>query len=290
LASAPEARLAKLDPRIVKIPEVRVTSYFDDELKELFKHSIKEVGVQQPILVAFDGNDYWVIDGRNRLEEARLQGLSEIDAVVIKADMKTVLLKNLSLNVLRGKLKPTEMLQVVNELYSKYNMDIDTIARQSGLRRDYVEKLLSIAKCSPAVITALDEGKISVGHAFEISRVQDFEVQERLLAMTNAYNFTVKYLHDVVDETLKVLEERKKAPKAEKKKAEPKIPTAKCEFCGQEWPIRKVTSVTICVSCYGIAHEATHQKLEELKAQAQAAREAFKQQIAAAVPSDEEGG
>jgi len=266
-------RIVHLKPSQIKIPETRVYSYFEGELADLFKHSIKEMGIMQPILVLKDGDDYWLIDGYNRLQQAKAHNIDRIPAAVIEGSFKDVLLKNLSLNVLRGRIKPTEMLKVVDALYEKYGMDPDQIARESGLKRHYVEKLLKIRECSPKVIAALDDGLISVSHAVEIARVKDEEVQERLLAQTIAYRINVRDLHDIVDKTIELLN---KPPEEEPvKPAEPviEIPTVTCKLCGQEWPVKKCTSVTMCLSCFSIAYQAVREKLKELEAEAKAARE-----------------
>lgn len=272
MAGQSSMKIVELDPRILKLPSVRVTSYFDSETLELFKHSVREVGVQQPLLVAYDGRDYWVIDGKNRLEEALLNGVEKVPCAVVKCGMKDVLLKNLTLNVLRGKVKPTEQLQVIAELNKTYGMSIDEISKASGLRRDHVEKLLSIARCSDKVITALDEGLISVSHAYEISRVDDRDVQERLLAQTITYRVSSKDLRDIVTETLKILRERREKPAEEAAPARVTIPTVRCEFCGQDWPVKRVAGVNVCMSCYSIAVEAVQHAIEQLKKSAAEAR------------------
>ena len=190
--------------------------------------------------------------------------------------MKEVMLQNLILNVARGRVKPTEMLQVVATLSEEYGMDADEIARLSGLRKDYIYKLLDIAKCDPEVIAALDDGKISVSHAAEIARVRDPDVQKRLLGITLQYRLPHKDLHEVVNETLQRLEaaKQKQQQEPEQNIAQPvEIPTVQCALCGQDWPVKKVSGVNLCIACYAIAQQAVQQQLQQLIQQAQAARE-----------------
>jgi len=282
-------KIRNLNPIQIKIPQVRVTSYFDAETLELFKHSIREIGIQQPILCAFDGENYWVIDGKNRLEEARLNGMKTIPVAIVEADMKRILLKNLTINTLRGKVKPTEMLRVVHALVEEHGLSTDEVAQQSGLRRDYIEKLLSIAKCHEKVVAALDENLISVSHAYEISRVGDEGVQERLLGQVLSYRVNVRDLKDIVDETLRILAERERKTEARSPAAEVKIPTVKCNFCEQDWPLRRVAGFNLCISCYAIANEAIKQKLDEIRIQAQAERERQRAKLAEAATTPREG-
>jgi len=281
-------KLRYLNPKEIKIPDVRVTSYFDEEVRGLFQHSVRELGIQEPILVAREDTTWILIDGRNRLEEALLNGLNQIPCAVVEASLSEVLLKNLTLNTLRGRVKPTEMLKVLNTLYSEYKNQIEEISSRSGLRRDHVEKLLSIAKCTDRVIAALDESLISVSHAYELSQVGEPEVQERLLGQCLQYRLNVRDLRDIVQETKRILTQ-KRAERAEGKPRAPiEIPTAVCELCEQQWPLKRVAGVNVCVGCYGIAQEAVRQKISELRIRAEAEREKQRARVAEAVKSDEE--
>jgi len=275
-------KLRYLNPKDIKIPDVRVTSYFDEELRGLFQHSIRELGIQEPILVAKDDSSWILVDGKNRLEEALLNGITSIPCAIMEISLSEVLLKNLTLNTLRGKVKPTEMLKVVNTLYEEYHMEIDEIASKSGLRRDHVEKLLSIARCTDRIIAALDENLISVSHAYEISQIEQPDVQERLLGQCLQYRLNVKDLHDIVQETKRILLQRRAERAEGGVKAPIEIPTARCELCEQNWPIKRVAGVNLCVGCYGIAQEAVREKIAELRIKSEAELEKQRARLAEA--------
>jgi len=281
-------KLRYLNPKDIKIPDVRVTSYFDEELRGLFQHSIRELGIQEPILVAKDDSSWILVDGKNRLEEALLNGITSIPCAIMEISLSEVLLKNLTLNTLRGKVKPTEMLKVVNTLYEEYHMEIDEIASKSGLRRDHVEKLLSIARCTDRIIAALDENLISVSHAYEISQIEQPDVQERLLGQCLQYRLNVKDLHDIVQETKRILLQRRAERAEGGVKAQIEIPTARCELCEQNWPIKRVAGVNLCVGCYGIAQEAVREKIAELRIKSEAELEKQRARLAEATKSQQE--
>jgi len=281
-------KLRYLNPKDIKIPDVRVTSYFDEELRGLFQHSIRELGIQEPILVAKDDSSWILVDGKNRLEEALLNGITSIPCAIMEISLSEVLLKNLTLNTLRGKVKPKEMLKVVNTLYEEYHMEIDEIASKSGLRRDHVEKLLSIARCTDRIIAALDENLISVSHAYEISQIEQPDVQERLLGQCLQYRLNVKDLHDIVQETKRILLQRRAERAEGGVKAQIEIPTARCELCEQNWPIKRVAGVNLCVGCYGIAQEAVREKIAELRIKSEAELEKQRARLAEATKSQQE--
>jgi len=249
-------KLAQVDPNSIEIPEVRVTSTWPPEFLEMLKVSIQVEGIQQPILLAKEQNKLWLVDGLHRLEEAKLQGLKKVPCVVIEASMKDVLLKNLYMNRLRGGVKASEMVKVVTTLRNEHGLTSEDIAKETGLKRDYIEKLLETARATSEVLEALDSEEISVGHAWEIARVPNKDIQLRLLGQVFTYRLTIKDLRNVVEETLEIIKKREEAPKHAKAPEPTAIPTVRCHLCENEWPLRKVVGINVCMSCYGIAHEA----------------------------------
>lgn len=265
-------RLSHVDPNKIKIPKVRVTSTWPPEFLEMLKSSIEAEGIQQPILVAQDGKNLVLIDGLHRVEEAKLQGMKRVPCVIITASMKEILLKNLYMNRLRGGVKASEMVKVITTLRNEHGMTSEDVARATGLRRDYIEKMLQTSKAAPEVLEALDREEIGVGHAYEISRVDNRDVQLRLLSQLFTYRLTVKDLRKVVNETIGILKRREVIEKKPKAPEPTSIPTVACHLCGLEWPIRKVVGINVCMGCYAICHEAitkakkegripTHEKL-----------------------------
>jgi ParB family chromosome partitioning protein len=254
--SSSRPRIVNLDPNKISIPDVRVTSTWDPELLEMFKKDIEGSGIEQPLLLAKEGKTFWLVDGLHRLEEAKLQGLKRVPCVVREMGMRDVLLKNLKLNRLRGGTKASEMVRVMNELTSKHGLGIEDIVKETGFRRDYVEKLLETARAEAEVLEALDREEISVSHAWEISRVPNRDIQLRLLGQVFTYRLAAKDLHNVVNDTLEILHKRQQLEKKPSAPEPTAIPTVKCHLCENEWPIRKVVGINICMACYGIAHEA----------------------------------
>lgn len=265
--------LRSLDPAKIRVPDVRVTSSFDDEILEMFKSSFAEAGIMQPILVARGEDGYVLIDGLHRLEEAKLNNLPAIPAAVIEAGEVDIALQNLTLNRLRGKTKASEMAKVIGELSTKFNLSIEDIAKRTGMRRDYVEKMLCVSKLSLPVLEALDLERIGVGHAYEISRIEDPDVQSRLLSQVLTYRMSIDDLRGVVDETLRIL--RSRSEKKIEGGDEPvvMVSTAKCNLCEQDWPIRKVMGFNLCISCYALAQDAVKKSLDKLRLEADAERE-----------------
>ncbi|MBA7648701.1 hypothetical protein ES703_56489 [subsurface metagenome] len=112
-------------------------------------------------------------DGLHRLVEAKDNGSEYIMAAVLTGDMADVLTKNIFLDHLRGKTPPSEMVTVIEVLWKELDLDSEKIAERTGLTRDYVEKLQKLSKLTPLIRGALDEGRIGVGHASALTKIQD---------------------------------------------------------------------------------------------------------------------
>jgi len=258
-----KATLKYLKPQMIEIPTVRVTSVFDDDILQQFRDSIKEMGIVEPVIVGFDNEKFFIIDGLHRLEEAKMNNLPVVPCIVIPASQKEILLKNLTLNRLRGRTKASEMVKVVSLLKKEHQMTEQEIGKATGLSRDWIDELLKASEATEEVIRALDEEAISIGHAAQIARVKDRETQEKLLAQTLHYRLRVRDLRDVVDNTLKLIEAREKELPAEPKPKKELVNIISCDLCKQDKQIRFVQGFNVCNTCYTWATEYISKKLTE---------------------------
>lgn len=275
MATPEGMRKRKYDPRKLRIPDVRITSFWDEELLDMFRSSVDAMGIQEPILCAWDGTDMWVIDGKNRRDEAISKGIPQVDIVYIQGDQKDILLRNLILNRLRGKTKASEMVLVVKELKEKHGLGLREIVNRTGLKEEYLKELMSIAGAAPDVWRELDLERIGVGHAFQISRVKDEGVQARLLMQTKQFSLTVPDLKDVVEEVLSLMVRKDVEPEKPQPKPTDMMRKVTCHTCEREWPVKRVTGMNVCITCYGwIMDMARKYQAELLSYQTEAQQQA----------------
>lgn len=244
-------KLRKIDPHSIKVPEVRVTAQFDEELYQQFKDSIKAIGqISPPICYEVEGG-LVLCDGLHRLQEAINNGESTVDVVVIPGDMIDVLTKNIFIDHLRGKTPVSQMVKVIKTLNLEYALDSDQIKEKTGLSRDYIEKLIRISEASSVVQEALDQGVIGIGHAFELSRLPYAIQQEEVIAKHQVWRFTVHELHDQIDAVLKELELLKQAPPPTPSGGARQSVEYHCEGCHEVVEPRYLRPVMLCPNCFG---------------------------------------
>jgi len=278
-----EMEIKYVDPNALKIPAVRITSMFDDEIRQMFSDDIAKTGIEQPLIVAREGTDLWVIDGLNRREEALLKGMKEIPCVIRDMSLKDIQLRNLVSNRLRGRTKASEEVMVIKDLNENHGCGIEEIVDRTGMRRERVEQLLQIGGVDLEVWEALDQERIKVCQAFQISRLVDRSAQLKMLRVIEQYHLTCDTLKEAVDEALKIVAERKTEETGNTVVQPPEIPTATCTVCKQKYPVRELSAPVLCRNCFATLIAAYNQALSELNAEREKTRA-----LAEGVVKDEE--
>lgn len=248
-------RIAHVDPKKVKVPPVRVTSVWDPDEYSVFKASLDAEGIVNPIICVKEKDQWWLADGKHRLEEALLRGETRIPVAYKEGSLLDAKLRNLVLNRLRGKTKASEEVTLIKDLYENDGLTLEDIQQRTGISLELIEKRLAIARADPYVLECLDHERIGVGIAFELGRLPNPKGQIRLLTeiLKMPKNPPTKWVRDIVDESLKLMADRAKAPP----EPEPMIPTRtiKCYLCGQRYEEADVRGFNICLTCAGISKD-----------------------------------
>lgn len=277
-------KIEKISVFDIKVPDVRITSTWDDEMLAMFKASVQAAGIEDPLKLMKDGETYWLVDGLHRLEEAKLNGMKTVDCVVRKGKMKEVHLSNLLSNRLRGGTKASEMVKVIDDLYRNMNVPIDTIVKKTGLKRDYIDNMLAIGSAHHEVWEALDNEEIGVGHAYQLSRIGDAAVQLRLLHQVRVYKIKIKDLKEIVDEAIELIKTQAKEEHNKNVLTVPKPKLASCQFCGSNQDPSKMAAPIMCMGCYGhLMGEIQQAKVEAEQVAADEAKHkaSFKEEVPA---------
>lgn len=233
----------------IHVPETRVTAVYDEELQAMLRDTMRAMGMLTPIVVVQTPEGYRLVDGLHRVQEKQAAGEASVDAVVYEGEEKDSLLLNLVLNRTRGKTKASEMVKVIGALTKEYGLDSDAIREKTGLSREYIEKLWKISQAEPSVQELLDQEIIGVGAAFEISRLPTKVQQDELCARTQIWRYAVKELKELVDETLRLMQQ---APGASPPPPPPVTPKYHCEGCQKEMEARYLKPVMLCPDCFGV--------------------------------------
>jgi len=234
----------------IVIPDVRVTAQYDEAALEKMRGTCQALGIQGTVILVKVGGKYEVADGKNRIDRAIEMGETFIDAAVTEGSAKDTLVVNLALTKSHGKTRVMDMVRVIQELETVHGMNSDEIRDSTGLTRDYIERILQISTASQAVLDALDQEVIGVGHAYELSRLPSFLQQDEVCARHQVWRFTVKELKEQVDAVIREMDNIRKET-FNTPPAEPPPPrVAKCDGCHDTMEPRDLRSVFICPACF----------------------------------------
>jgi ParB-like chromosome segregation protein Spo0J len=261
-------RAEMVDPKRLEIPDVRITAAWDPDMLAMFKQSISTMGIREAVVVLEDGEHLWIVDGQHRRDEALLKGIPQVLCAISKGTLKDVYLQNIALSHLKGHAKASETAKVIRQLIDVEKVTEEDIQKRTGLKRDYIEKMLAVSRIHPEILQALDDEKIGVGHCYELSRIGNLDVQLKLYVNARQYDMKIGDLRTVVDETLKLLEPRPITPGQAPPAEQPRTYTIKCHFCEEERPINLVRGWNICQPCFAIAYGAVQDHLNTRKAAA----------------------
>lgn len=141
---------------------------FDQYSLEDLTKSIKERGVIQPLIVRKSQRDEYkfeLIAGERRLQAAQKAGLHEVPIVVIEAnDLKSLELAIIE-NVQRNDLNPIEEANGYKRLIEEFSYDQEQVSKFIGKSRSHISNSLRLLNLPKDVLSLIEEGKISQGHA-----------------------------------------------------------------------------------------------------------------------------
>tara|TARA_Y100000590_G_scaffold54102_1_gene56466 strand:- start:723 stop:1571 length:849 start_codon:yes stop_codon:yes gene_type:complete len=141
---------------------------FDKKSLEELTDSIKERGIIQPIVVrkSKDFTDkYEIVAGERRWLAAQNAGMNDVPVVEIDVDDLQSLEFAIVENVQRADLNPIEEALGYKRLINEFNYDQEKVAQFIGKSRAHISNCLRLLSLPKEVITFLEEGKLSQGHA-----------------------------------------------------------------------------------------------------------------------------
>jgi ParB family transcriptional regulator, chromosome partitioning protein len=172
---------------------------FEEEALAELVHSIREVGLLQPVVVRRTGADsYELIMGERRWRASQEAGLTAIPAIVRDTDDNDMLRDALLENLHRSQLNPLEEAAAYGQLLEDFGCTHDELARRIGRSRPQISNTLRLLRLSPAVQRRVAAGVLSAGHARALLSVEDPDLQDRLAARVTAEGISVRGLEEIV--------------------------------------------------------------------------------------------
>ncbi|UAL29984.1 ParB/RepB/Spo0J family partition protein [Nocardioides rotundus] len=193
------ARFAELPPQQIRPNERQPRQVFDEEAMAELVHSIREVGLLQPVVVRRTGDDaYELVMGERRWRAAQEAGLEAIPAIVRETDDTDMLRDALLENLHRSQLNPLEEAAAYGQLLEDFSCTHEELADRIGRSRPQITNTLRLLKLSPTVQRRVAAGVLSAGHARALLAVEDPALQDRLAQRAVAEGISVRGLEEIV--------------------------------------------------------------------------------------------
>ena len=199
LAPVDGAYFAEVDVTAITPNPRQPRQVFEEEALAELVHSVKEVGLLQPVVVRRIGDDrYELIMGERRWRATQEAGLSKIPAIVRETSDDAMLRDALLENLHRSQLNPLEEAAAYQQLLDDFGCTHEDLASRIGRSRPQISNTLRLLKLSPAVQRRVAAGVLSAGHARALLAVSDPETQDRLAGRVVSEGISVRGLEEIV--------------------------------------------------------------------------------------------
>ena len=168
------------DIKEIPLSEIRSNPYqprktFKEESLQELADSIKNYGVFQPIIVKKSLKGYDLIAGERRVRASKMAGLEKIPAII--KDFSDELMREIALleNLQRENLTAIELAWAYKGIIDSLHITQDELANRLGKSRSSVTNTIGLLNLPSSVQNMILDGKLSMGHARELSKLDDSE-------------------------------------------------------------------------------------------------------------------
>ena len=207
LAVVPGAEFAEIDIEAIRPnPRQPRTVFDEDDMAELV-HSIREIGVLQPIVVRriandpsaeADGKRFELIMGERRWRAAEQADQTTIPAIIKDTSDDALLRDALLENLHRSQLNPLEEAAAYQQLLDDFGCSHEELATRIGRSRPQISNTLRLLKLPPLVQRRVAAGVLSAGHARALLGLPDGAAMERMAQRIVAEGLSVRTVEELV--------------------------------------------------------------------------------------------
>jgi len=168
----------------------------DNEEMDQLTWSILTQGLLTPLVVRpLENKEYEVISGHRRLHACKKAGIETVPALIYAIDRDTAAIALVDSNLQREKILPSEKAFAYklkqealkhqgtsSQVGTKLRSD-EMIAQQTGDSRNQVQRYIRLTNLIPGILQKVDEGRIALTPAVELSYLTEAEQEDLLETM-----------------------------------------------------------------------------------------------------------
>jgi ParB family chromosome partitioning protein len=237
---------------LIDRPERADRDAIDPESIRELAESIKEIGLQQPILLRPENSRYELVAGDRRFLAHRLINAKTIKAFVKQMQPQEVFIIRATENLQREDLSPLEEARIYQNLMINCGMNRNVIAKKMGRSAVHIDNRLKLLDLPEKFQEALRTKKLVPGTAVELMRIEDEVMRDYYLEYAVQNGITIKVATEWVSAWMMTTDRIKIPGGGSSVGANPldSVPIyTSCNFCTGPVDIRKLITIHICPEC-----------------------------------------
>jgi len=175
--------------------------FSEQGLRELAE-SMRNLGLQQPILVRPIENGFEIVAGERRWRAARLIGWQEIECVVKDLDDESAAMVMLTENMARQDLNPIEEAQAYKARMDRFGWQVHKLAEVAGVSQDRVRGRLELLNLVPEAQRLVAQGQMPITQGRIISELDSNRQRLAIRLITSGRGVTSRELSRYVADLL----------------------------------------------------------------------------------------
>ena len=203
LVPVPGARFAEIPVDAIRPNPRQPRQVFDDEELAELVHSIREIGVLQPIVVRScpspdDSPRYELVMGERRWRATQEAGFATIPAIIRDTADDDLLRDALLENLHRSQLNPLEEAAAYQQLLDDFGCTHEQLAGRLGRSRPQISNTIRLLRLPPLVQRRVAAGVLSAGHARALLGLEDGSSMEALAQRIVSEGLSVRAVEEIV--------------------------------------------------------------------------------------------
>lgn len=197
------ARYQEVAPDRIRPNPQQPRKIFDDASHAELVHSVREIGLLQPIVVralpaGTADADFEIVAGERRWRACQEAGITAVPVIIRETTDDALLQESLLENLHRANLNPLEEGAAYNQLLHDFDCTQEQLAARLGRSRSQVANSIRLLRLPTAVQRRVAAGVLSAGHARALLALDDPEAMDRLAARIVAEGLSVRDVEEIV--------------------------------------------------------------------------------------------
>ena len=248
LVPVPGAQFAELNVRDIHPNRKQPRTDFDEQDMEELIHSVREIGVLQPIVVRPSRENgaekYELVMGERRWRATQAAGLSTIPAIVRETEDGDLLRDALLENLHRSQLNPIEEAAAYQQLMEEFDTTQEQLAKRIGRSRPQISNTIRLLKLPALVQRRVAAGILSAGHARALLSLTDQAQIETLAQKIVNEGLSVRATEELVNHASGTAEVK------ERKTPQPQKHRERLDYIAEAFADKLDTSVKISLGAH----------------------------------------